>query len=239
MTSKEKPSMKNLNLLGTIFPTLQNRSWRGRSQSQAIENSNDDDDGSSWQDLISLLSGKKILQDHCSELSDLPVPIQRFSRVHSMRKWKDFPVNELILDYINERVIVIDFSWQNLMNNVKSVQERSPSTSIARLFNTMIGSNPVTGIENYFNDLGPISLTCDYACALEVTRLYMQVATKILFKRSPKAPAKREIPTIIKMTRDILKYDQNGILRSTQSNNGSPSDNIYQPSIPFVEVIEL
>jgi hypothetical protein len=108
---------------------------------------------------------------------------------------------------MNETVIVIDYSFQNLINNVKLVWRRCQSTSIARLLNIRIGSNPVTGAENWFNDIESISLMCDYACASKVTKIYELVTSNPLFKRPPKAPTEREIPTIAEISKDILRYD--------------------------------
>jgi hypothetical protein len=159
--------------------------------------------------------------------------LERQSKIHSRRKWADFPLDPRILDFMSETVIVADYSFQNLVNNVKSVWTRHQSTSIARLLNTKIGSNPVTGAKNWFNNLESISLMCDYACAFKVSKIYEQIDSNPLFERPPKAPTKREIPTIISMAKDIHKYGQNGILGSTDP------DEFYQANIPFVEIIEL
>jgi hypothetical protein len=136
------------------------------------------------------------------------------TKFHNLRMYEDLPVNARILDFMTETVLVIDYSFQNIMNNVKSVQARCRSASIGRLLNTNIGSNPVTGVENYFNDLGCISLICDHACAFKVTEIYKWVSSKHIFERPPKAPIRCQIPTIKKLTRDILDYDKNGILLS-------------------------
>jgi hypothetical protein len=145
-------------------------------------------------------------------VSERPAPLPAAD--DKMRKYKDFPVNEKILNFMTETVIVIDYSFQNILNNIKSVQARCRSASIDRLLNTNIGSNPVTGIENYFNDLTSISLECDYVCASDLSTIYKWVSYNDLFDRPPKAPRERKIPTVRNLERDILYYDQNAILVS-------------------------
>jgi hypothetical protein len=145
---------------------------------------------------------------------------------------------------MSETVILVDYSFQNLLNNVKSVWHRCQSTSIARLLNTKIGSNPVTSAENWFNDIESISLVCDYACASKVAKIYELVTSNPLFERPPKAPTEREIPTIAKITKEILNYDQNGNLGSSHSDQYTFAGEFYQAefyqaNIPFLEVIEL
>jgi hypothetical protein len=143
------------------------------------------------------------------------------------------------LKFLNEIVILADYSFQNLKNNVKSVWRRCQSASIARLLNTSIGSNPVTGAQNWLNDAESISLMCDYACARKVTRIYELVTSNPLFQRPPNAPTEREIPIIAKITKDILRCGQNGNLEPPQASEGGLSGGYYQANIPFVEVIEL
>jgi hypothetical protein len=154
----------------------------------------------------------------------------------NLRIYSDFPVNARILDFITETVLVIDYSFQNIINNIKSVHARCRSESIGRLLNTNIGSNPVTGVENYFNNLRYISLNCDHACASKVTEIYEWVSSKDLFDRPLKAPIPCQIPKIKKLSRDILNYDKNGILVSPDP---EVSGCFGKASIPFSEVIEL
>ena len=101
-----------------------------------------------------------------------PTPPLRPAEDHNLRKYKYFPVSEQILEYMNETIIVIDHSFQNLFNNVRSVYARSPSPSIARLLNIRIGSNPVTSAENYFADLRRVSLKCDHETASKLAEIY-------------------------------------------------------------------
>ena len=56
----------------------------------------------------------------------------------------------------------------------------------------------------------------------------------MLNERPAKAAKKRRINNIKKMAKDILSYDQNGVLKV-----GYQLSEAYQPSIPFGEVIEL
>jgi hypothetical protein len=56
----------------------------------------------------------------------------------------------------------------------------------------------------------------------------------MLNERPAKAAKKRRINTIKKIAKDILSYDHNGILKP-----GYHLPKLYQPSVPFVEVIEL
>jgi hypothetical protein len=202
-------------------------------------NSNSNEDSSDEkipQDIERTHSGPKPLPDKKPEVSGPapPIPTVRPAEEHNLRKYKDFPVNEQIIDYMNETIIVIDHSFQNLFNNVRSVYGRSPSASIGRLLNIRIGSNPVTSAENYFNDPRRISLMCDYECAHKLTVIYDQVGSNMLNERPAKAAKKRRINTIKKIAKDILSYDHNGILKP-----GYHLPEVYQPSIPFVEVIEL
>lgn len=237
VTSKEK--LPELNFLESIFAPMQSNLIHCHSTPNLNDSSPDDEGQSKSLDSDISISGPKPLSTNMPVISIPHEVTERYSRVHSRRKWQNFPLNEQILDLMNETVIVIDHSFQNIFNNVKSVYERSPSTSIARILNTMIGSAPVTGVENYFNDLKQVFLTCDHAVASKVIEIYKWVSTKILSKRSAKAPSEKKIPTIRKMTRDILNYDQNGILKSPEANEGSFSDKFYEVSIPFEEVIEL
>jgi hypothetical protein len=140
---------------------------------------------------------------------------------------------------MSETVVLIDYSFQNLQNNVKSVWRRCRSRSIARLLNINIGSNPVTGAENWFNDIEHVSLVSDYACASKVTKIYELVTSNPLFERPSKAPTEREIPTIAKITKDFLSYGWNGDLKSNHTDDFNFSVEFYQAKIPFVEVIEL
>jgi hypothetical protein len=171
------------------------------------ENPNPVHSESNQPELLSYFSQSKLLFDSLLENSDFNVVTERQSRVYSRRKFKDFPVNPEILKFMSETVIVIDYSFRNLLNNVKSVWRRCQSASIARLLNTRIGSNPVTGVENWFNDIESISLMCDYSCASKVAKIYELVTSNPLFERPPKAPTEREIPTIAKITKEILNYD--------------------------------
>jgi hypothetical protein len=189
--------------------------------------------------IDSSISGPKTLPDDKMAVPDPQVLIEERSRLHNLRMYEDFPVNEEILNFMKETIIIIDFSFQNMMNNIKSAEERCHSASIGRLLNTNIGSNPVTGVKNYFNDLTSISLVCHYACASDVTTVYKWVSTNDLYARSPNAPSERDIPTIRKLTRDILNYDKNGILLTPHAHERGCRDKFGKTSIPFVEVIEL
>jgi hypothetical protein len=201
------------------------------------ENEKSNDHEPNWRDFISeFFNGPKTSN---RKLLTARVLDERQSRFRSRRKYRDFPLNPEIMKFMCETVIMIDYSFQNLMNNVKSVWGRCQSTSIARLLNTRIMSNPVKGAKNYFKDIEFISLMCDHACASKLTKIYEQVTSNPLFARPLNAPAKREIPTITKMTQEILKSVQKGSLRSPQANEGSFSAGFYQAKIPFVEVIEL
>ena len=177
---------------------------------------------------LSKASPPTVLSHSMPDLCGPPLVKLGSSIDYSLRKWKDFPVDEEILEFMNERVIIIDYSFQNIRNNVKSVQRRSPSRSIANLLDTRIGSNPVTSFENYFNILRPIFLTCDYACAFKIAKIYRQVPSNILQRRPPLAPKKRGIPTITKMAKDIQNHTKT-----------SAETEPYKVSIPFMEVIEL
>jgi hypothetical protein len=125
------------------------------------------------------------------------------------------------------------------MNNVKSVQARCRSASIDRLLKTNIGSNPVTGIENYFNNLECISLQCDYACASDLITIYKWVSSNDLFDRPPNAPSERNIRSVSKLEREILYYDNDGILISPDGKGRGYPEKFGKASIPIVEVIEL
>lgn len=153
----------------------------GKDDSSSIScgfvNSNSNEDSSDekiLEDIEGPHSGPKPLPDMKPEVSAPapPMPTVRPAEEYSLRKYKDFPVNEQILDYMNETIIVIDHSFQNLFNNARSVYARSPSASIGRLLNIRIGSNPVTSAENYFNNPRRISLMCDYECAHKLTVIY-------------------------------------------------------------------
>jgi hypothetical protein len=227
-----------------MFRTTENNLPQLDNAPQENENANPDHSESHWEDLISQFSQSKLPLDSIPENSDSFVMTERQSRVYSRRKFKDFPVNPQILEFMNETVILVDYSFKNLLNNVKSVWHRCQSKSIARLLNTRIGSNPVTGAENWFNDIESISLKCDYACASKVAKIYELVTSNPLFKRSPKAPSEREIPTIAKITKEILNYDQNWNEGSCHTDEFTFAGEVYQAefyqaNIPFVEVIEL
>jgi hypothetical protein len=140
---------------------------------------------------------------------------------------------------MSEIVILVDYSFQNLQNNVKSVLRRCQSASIAWLLNTSIGSNPVTGAQNWLNDIESISLMCDYACARKVTKIYELVTSNPLFQSPQKALTEREIPTNAKITKDILRCSQSGNLERPQASEVGLSGGFYRANIPFVEVIEL
>jgi hypothetical protein len=56
----------------------------------------------------------------------------------------------------------------------------------------------------------------------------------MLNERPAKAAKKRRINTIKKIAKDILSYDHNGNLKP-----GYHLPEVYEPSIPLVEVIEL
>jgi hypothetical protein len=203
------------------------------------ENANYVDHNPNWRDLVSDFNQSKLHLDSEALISYSWVLPERHSLIHSRRKFLEFPVNREILKFMSETVVLIDYSFQNLQNNVKSVWRRCRSRSIARLLNINIGSNPVTVAENWFNDIERVSLVCDYACASKVTKIYELVTSNPLFERPSKAPTVREIPTIAKITKDFLCYGWNGDLRSNHTDDFNFSVEFYQANIPFVEVIEL
>jgi hypothetical protein len=135
---------------------------------------------------------------------------------------------------MNERIIIFDYSFQSLSNNLRSAQARSPSPSIARLFNLTHPPNAIIQAKNTFQDLTQISLICDLSNAQKITTIYSKINPNLSQNRDPKSWPTQEIPNITKITKEILRYGQNGILRESRG-----SEKLYRQEIPFYEVIEF
>jgi hypothetical protein len=135
-------------------------------------------------------------------------------------------------NFIKERIIIFDYSFQSLSNNLRSVQARSPSLSVARLFNLTHPPNAITQAKNTFQDLTQISLTCDLSNAQKITAIHSKINPNLSLNRDPKSWPAQDIPNITKITKEILRYGQNGILRESRG-----SEKLYRQEIPFYERI--
>ena len=187
--------------------------------------------------LANRAARRKSMGDSESQLSLL-----HLLSVKRKKRLKDYSVDREILDFVNERIILFDYSFQSIKNNVRSVQARSPSRTLARLFNSQLGPNQSATVENTFNDLEPISLICDYEVASKLSNIYGQVSSNILYERSSSARKRQTIPTITKIRKEFMNYDKNGTLSYDMNGNLEQSRRSieqYEATIPFYEVIEL